>query len=215
MKRSKRIALMALGLLMIGAGIGIAAHNLYEDSLAASSSADVLSQFNEQRNELIESVKPSATPSLPAGVTVEEEQEEEAFDPNAPLPTITVDGYDYIGTVVIPPLEIELPVADTWDYVRLKISPCLYKGSPYRNDLIICAHNYMTHFRNIKNLQPGDDVIFTDAAGNEFRYKVEKVEILDPYDIEKMETSGYDLTLFTCTLGGKSRVTVRCRRADE
>jgi len=30
-----------------------------------------------------------------------------------------------------------------------------------------------------------------------------------------MAFNGYDLTLFTCTVGGASRVTVRCDRVDQ
>lgn len=41
-------------------------------------------------------------------------------------------------------------------------------------------------------------------------YKVAEFEELLPTDVEKMESSGYDLTLFTCTYGGRYRVTVRC-----
>jgi len=33
-------------------------------------------------------------------------------------------------------------------------------------------------------------------------------------DIEGMVHSGYDLTLFTCTYGGKARITVRCEAVE-
>ena len=41
-------------------------------------------------------------------------------------------------------------------------------------------------------------------------YEVVEVDILNPTAIEEMTDSGFDLTLFTCTYGGQSRVTVRC-----
>ena len=34
-------------------------------------------------------------------------------------------------------------------------------------------------------------------------------ETLNPTDIEGMESGNWDLTLFTCTVGGQSRVTIR------
>lgn len=46
--------------------------------------------------------------------------------------------------------------------------------------------------------------------GNIFAYKVIEVETLQPTAIEEMTIGGWDLTLFTCTVGGASRVTVRC-----
>lgn len=39
-------------------------------------------------------------------------------------------------------------------------------------------------------------------------------EILEPDDEEAMTTGDWDLTLFTCTPGGQTRVTVRFQRTD-
>lgn len=43
---------------------------------------------------------------------------------------------------------------------------------------------------------------------------VAEVEILKPTDVEQMIAGDWQLTLFTCTVGGTSRVTVRCRQVD-
>jgi sortase A len=43
---------------------------------------------------------------------------------------------------------------------------------------------------------------------------VAEVETLEPTAVEEMTNSGYALTLFTCTYGGQSRVTVRCDLVD-
>lgn len=51
-------------------------------------------------------------------------------------------------------------------------------------------------------------------SGNVFRYEVAESETLMPAAIQEMTGSGYDLTLFTCTVGGKSRFTVRCDRVE-
>lgn len=82
--------------------------------------------------------------------------------------------------------------------------------SAYNDTLIICAHNYESHFGKIKNLAPGSKVYFTDIDGNNFSYEVVEICILDPYAIEEMQSGDWDLTLFTCTWGGRTRVTVRC-----
>jgi sortase A len=36
------------------------------------------------------------------------------------------------------------------------------------------------------------------------------MEILSPFAVEEMTSGDWDMTLFTCTVGGQSRVTVRC-----
>ena len=44
-------------------------------------------------------------------------------------------------------------------------------------------------------------------------YEVAEVTTLQPEAIAEMESGEYPLTLFTCTYGGQSRVTVRCTKA--
>lgn len=132
--------------------------------------------------------------------------------PEMEMPTLSVDGEEYIGYIVIPSLSLELPVMSGWSYPKLKQSPCRYSGSAYQDDLVICAHNYERHFGGLKDLQLGDEVYFIDVDGNLFTYSVAELTQLDPEDVEEMVSSDWDLSLFTCTLGGQFRVTVRCER---
>ena len=46
--------------------------------------------------------------------------------------------------------------------------------------------------------------------GVTYEYAVVTKDILDPTAVEEMTAGEYDLTLFTCTPGGASRVTVYC-----
>jgi sortase A len=127
------------------------------------------------------------------------------------MPTVEVDGNTYVGFLHIPAIDRTLPVMDTWSYPNLKIAPNRFVGTAYARDMIICAHNYDRHFGQIKNLQPGDKVTFTDVYGDRFDYEVSEVTILQPTDVEEMkDPDDWDLTLFTCTIGGATRVTVRC-----
>ena len=80
------------------------------------------------------------------------------------------------------------------------------------NDLVIAAHNYDRHFGRLKTLQGGESVTFTDMDGIVTSYEVEKVETLKPTAVDEVQNSDYDLVLYTCTLGGKTRVTVFCNR---
>jgi sortase A len=134
--------------------------------------------------------------------------------PDMEMPTIDIDGNAYIGWLDIPALSLSLPVMSQWSYPNLKISPCRYTGSAYQNNLVIAAHNYQSHFGTIKNLTQGDEVRFTDVDGNVFYYQVSEIEQLSPIAVKAMEESDYPLTLFTCTIGGKYRVAVRCSLAE-
>ena len=133
-------------------------------------------------------------------------------DVNAPteMATIPVDGYDSIGILSIPVLELDLPVLTDWSYTKLKKAPCLYYGTCYGTDFVIAAHNYKAHFGRLSELQPGDLVIFTDVNGVVYCYEVVLLETLPKEATREMITSGFGRSLYTCTPGGGSRVTVRC-----
>ena len=131
------------------------------------------------------------------------------------MPEITLedlDGAACIGVLEIPKIDLKLPVLSEWSYPLLKKAPCRYSGSAYLDNLVIAAHNYRTHFGKLKELETGDEVIFTDAAGNRFEYNVAAVEALTPQSVEDMTSGEWALSLFTCTLDGKNRVTVRCEK---
>ena len=121
-----------------------------------------------------------------------------------------IDGYACIGYLSIPALDLTLPVLNEWNSENLKISPCRYSGSAKTGDLILCGHNYAAHFGGLKELAGGDEVLLTDMDGRAWLYQVAEVETLAPDAVDKMMAGGYDLTLFTCTVGGSARVAVRC-----
>lgn len=171
--------------------------------------------YNEQESREAEETSNAIVEEL-AQVIDENAEEDTWYDPDqADMTVVEIDGYYYIGYVSIPSLNLYLPVMSEWSYPNLKVSPCRYTGSTFTSDLVIAAHNYASHFGRIKNLQEGDDVYFIDVDGRTWHYQVELVDTLAPTDIELMTDSGYDLTLFTCTYGGASRVTVRCNAAED
>ncbi len=128
------------------------------------------------------------------------------------MKTVIIDGNEYIGYLNIPRFGLQLPIMTDWSYPKLKISPCRYTGSVKNDDMVVAAHNYSRHFGKLKSLDIGDEVLFTDVNGVEYRYVVAEVTTLQPTAITEMTSSSFDLTLFTCTYGGQSRVTVRCNR---
>ena len=192
------VFLIVLGVLLGLAAASIAGYNLwdsYRAGLAADNAVQILVQYRE-------------------GLEAEEPEEPNDEDPEQELPWVEIDGNRYIGTISAPSLGVELPVLEDWSLALLKLGPCRYMGSPYTGDLIICAHNYTTHFGRIGNLAPGDTVIFTDVEGNAFTYSVTQLDTIAGTAVQEMESGEWDLTLFTCTLGGQTRMTVRCTAVD-
>ena len=125
---------------------------------------------------------------------------------------VYIDGYGYIGYITIPKINIELPIMDDWSYKRLKISPCRHFGSIDSNNLVIAAHSYRSHFKYISKLEKKDIIEITDINGNKYRYEVVKKSTLEPYQVNEVKNSGFDLVLYTCTSEGSKRITIFCKR---
>lgn len=191
--------MIKIGIILVAAAVALTAYNLWDAYRAGQESAAFTSQ-------------------LPDGSQDTSLQ----WNKNAKMPTKTIDGYRYLGTIAIPSQNLKLPVMAKWDYDRLNISPCRYSGSYWADDMVICGHDFYTHFGPIANCAPGDDVYFTNVKGLQIHYKVSNVEVLQPTDVEKMidndknssSTAEWDLSLFTCTISGQARCTVRCVRVS-
>ena len=130
------------------------------------------------------------------------------------MPVTKINGRYYIGVLDIPGERISLPVMTDWSYSKLKVSPCRYSGSVYSGDIVIAGHNYWRHFSKIKRMSKGETLTFTDVDGNVFNYKVAEIQIIKRTAVEEMKSGEWDLTLFTCTSGGRSRFAVRCKLVD-
>lgn len=206
----------AFGLLLLAAALSLTAYNLWSDAEAGKTADAVVGQLAAQVEEEGDAAGVGVPTERPSAAQAEETSiPDYILNPEMAMPEVEIDGLSYIGVLRIPTLSLELPVVSEWSYPALKISPCRYVGSVYQNNMVIAAHNYTSHFGQLKTLSPGDEVTFTDVDGNVFRYRVVELETLSPYAIEEMTSGDWDLTLFTCTIGGQTRVTVRCELAGD
>lgn len=210
-RKREGLLLITIGLLLIAAALFLVSYNLYDELRAEQSARQAVTQLDAY-------LPAEAAPEAPSDSAGDQEPlasdertviPDYVLSPNMEMPVETINGIDFIGVLRIPALELELPVISEWNYPNLKTAPCRYSGSAYLNNLIICGHNYTSHFGTLKNLWEGDIATFTDMDGNVFTYKMVERETLNPTDIEGMESGNWDLTLFTCTVGGQSRATIR------
>ena len=207
MKTNRGTIWINAGLLLIAAALFLSAYNERESHEARDSARQVIAQLCDA---LPTEAGEEETEPEPEPTTVPESLP----DVEREMPVQTINGRDYIGVLSIPSLGLELPVISQWDYPSLKIAPCRYSGSLYQNNLIICAHNYASHFGKLKTLQPGDIVLFTDMDEHVVTFQMVERETLNPMDEEGMKAGDWDLTLFTCTIGGQTRVTIRLERVE-
>lgn len=215
MRKEKPGALfIAAGLLMIGAALLLCLYNLWDARRAEAAAEEAVDQLVE----VIPTLAPTEETREPVVETTVDPNEvfipDFILDPNRDMPVKTIKKKDYIGTLSIPKLDLELPVISSYEEEALKTAPCRFSGSVYLNDMVICGHNYTTHFAGLRKLAEGDEVSFTDMDGNIFRYTVAALEQLKPDQTADMLSGDWDLTLFTCNFTGGTRLTVRCALSE-
>ena len=194
-------ALMALGAACFLAGVGLLLFNAAQAKKAEQAVMEVIPELVEEITQKREEAEKEAI--LP----------ELVLDPaNVEMTEVTIKGHSYIGYLTID--DLVLPILSDWSYKKLQIAPCRYTGNLRSNDLVLMAHNYPKHFGKLSDLRWGDSVTFTDMDGVVTKYTVVSRDILAPSAVEEMTAGNFDLTLFTCTYGGNSRVTVYCDRVE-
>lgn len=194
------------GTMLLTVAFFLVLHNFWQDLQGAETAQATLQEMREKISS-VEKTNKALPEQLPEENLLTEYEEEQL--PEEVL--VEVDGRKYLGIISIPSLKLELPVLSMWSYPNLKISPCRYAGSVDGGDLIVAAHNYRSHFGKIGDLHTGDDILFTDGNGIVHSYEVIQTELIAGRDVPEMEDGAeeWDLTLFTCTLSGANRVTVR------
>lgn len=211
MKSKAGIVCIILGAALLLGALLLSRANQQEDAVAQAAVENVMPQLVQQIRENTnteETVPENETiPELELQIPVELLTEEDKE-----MPEVEIKDNRYIGFLSLPDLGLELPIMSTWSYPQLNIAPCRYTGSVRGEDLVLMAHNYDSHFGRLSQLDLGDGVSFTDMDGQTTYYEVVGKDVLDPTAVEEMTSGTFDLTLFTCTYGGGSRVTVYCDR---
>ena len=190
---------IAAGFLLIAGALGLFFHNEKLQDEAAKASENLMPQ-------IVEAIRIEQEKNEEPSVSAPDEKE---------MTVVPIDGQNYLGFIGIPALGLELPVMADWDYEKLKIAPCRYSGSVFTDDFVIMAHNYKKHFGKISDLVSGDSVTFTDMEGKTTYYEVVSAEVLPANAVGEMTAGDFDLTVFTCTYTGESRLAVRCERIPE
>ena len=196
-----------LGAVLLLASLSLVLWNNYESSRAEKFA-------NQALSELLEKMPETTVKSSDAKA---KKVDEYLSKDDSYVPAIAVDGTLYIGVIYIPSIDTELPVMKDWSYANLDIAPCRYYGSIKHSNLIIAAHNYTSFFDKINKLNPDDEIIFVTADGVSYEYEVIQSELIDGGNSFLMRDNqdNWDLTLFTCTWSGYSRVAVRAVLKDK
>lgn len=188
----KSIILFSIGIVFLLFSACLTGYNLVDQQRAYTEAEKAVIQ--------LEKVIPETTEAVP----------DYKIAPEKEMPSKKVENHEYVGLLEIPCLDLKLPVISRWSYENLKSAPCVYSGTAYNGNLVIAAHNYSSHFGNLKKIPLGEEIIYTDMEGNVFRYRAQALEKLSSTSVNEMKSDDWDMTLFTCTFDGQSRVALRC-----
>lgn len=182
--------LSCIGVVLVICSISLCAYNVYDSFRSYFVSQQKMDEYH---------VVKTSVGSIPDYV----------LNPDMDMPEVDVDGMSCIGTLEIPSLDLNLCVTSTFSDENMKQLPCRYYGSVYKNNMVIVAHNYWFHFGRLNTLKSGDEVIFTDASGNQFKYVVDVMDVVGPESVAEVTNGKWPLTLVTCTLDSQNRIVVR------
>lgn len=133
-------------------------------------------------------------------------------------------GYDVIGIVKIPKINIEYPILEIGNIdpesakKPMKLSIIKYWGEKVNDygNLSIAGHNNKdgTMFGKTKKLKIGDIVELTDLTGQTIQYSIYDIFVTDPNDVSILlpkEEIIREVTLITCTNGNKQRLILKAK----
>ncbi len=131
------------------------------------------------------------------------------------------DGVKYTTEAIlkIPKINIEYPVLSATSDALLFVSLNKYWG-PQPNEVgnyCIVGHYYENGkmFGKLHKLKNGDKAELTDLSGNTLTYQVYNKYVVEPTDTRctsQLTNGRKELTLITCTNGGKQRLVVKLRQ---
>lgn len=105
-----------------------------------------------------------------------------------------------LAKLIIPRLDTELYVVEGDGSRELRRGPGHLQGTAMpgaQGNCVIAGHRD-THFRVLKDIREGDDLILQTRAG-QFLYRVRKMSVVSPKDTESLQpTDDAELNLITC-----------------
>lgn len=105
-----------------------------------------------------------------------------------------------VAKLIIPRLDAQLYVVEGDDAAELRRGPGHLTGSAMpgsRGNCIIAGHRD-THFRILKDIREGDDIVLETSHG-EYLYRVRKTRVISPGNVSVLEpTPDPQLSLITC-----------------
>ncbi|BAD66098.1 sortase [Shouchella clausii] len=119
-------------------------------------------------------------------------------------------------------MELEIPAIDLKQYIldettdenlALTLTQIKQEQVPGEGNFAVAGHRGYRgdrHFRQLPNVQKGDEIRLHADDGKTYIYVVKSTEIIEPTDVDVLNDGEQpEITLITCTLSGQQRVAVK------
>lgn len=132
---------------------------------------------------------------------------------------ILFNGYQVIGTIKIPKIELEYPILDKTTKKSMLTSISRFWGGDINSygNVSLAGHNNrltLTMFGKNKFLKKDDSIFLTDLENKTIEYKIYDIFTTDPNDVSILQTtdeSVREVTLITCNKGHENRLIIKAR----
>ena len=198
MKKKKMLAYKILLTILIIVAVVIASiiiHKQYEDRVYDNENKDVVRLFHEQ--------------------------EQSQDDKKTKKVELKYQGYNVIGLIEIPAINIEYPILEKTTKATMRTSISRFSGGEINGlgNVSLAGHNNYsgTMFGKNKNLKLKDKVLLTDLAGVTIEYEIYDIFVTDPDDTSILETKDEtkrEETLITCKNGRSERLIIKAREIN-
>ncbi len=219
----KKVIVVLVLLILVFTGKGF--YTIHEKALKERERQSILNSFNNDIDRLngaskivqdmvsdVGDILLSPTPdiSLQEEIREQPENSSNSMNGNEDKP------YKAIGRIQIDKIKVDYPILDTTTKETLDISITFLCGNGINQpgNVVLCGHNTKdgSLFGRLKELKEGDIIKLQDMDGITLKYKVYKIYIVEPTDLEPLnqDTDGKTIvTLITCTNKGKQRLIIK------
>ena len=109
-------------------------------------------------------------------------------------------------------------ILDSYEENALKVGVGKLYGE-FLNDygnFCIAGHNYENFFKDLSELEKGDEIIVTDINDNKITYEIKDIFTVEPTNLECLISNDevIEITLITCENGANTRLVVKAEMKE-
>lgn len=225
MKKKIRIL---IGSLIILAGVGFLAYPIINQAYSAYQQSKLMDEVKDMIKQNMQQGEKTSNTKEVTKEDIEKEFQALALEmenaKNENYDAITsserLNGQTVVGMIEIPSIDLVYAIVEGVESWNIGVAIGHFKSSAefgQEGNCALAGHRggiSGPYFRDLDQLKEGDEVILTDAYGEEYVYHMYESFVVEPTQTDvvmPLEKPGKFLTMITCTDNGTRRLVVRAQ----